>query len=277
VNATARAAEWQREIGRGAVHWSWKRPPDEARTVYEHFRRIELQITIEEFHHLPRNSAYKYEYFDDRAILTPRPKIYNAARDLSPPEYVDDIDVRPLPASEILGLTDLFTHAFAQTQPFQSLGREASAAACRSCLEKTASGGDGPLVEAACFQAFEPEREKGPVGAILITLQPEGILTDPHCHGWREPPPADAVARRMGCPHLTWVFVSWWRARHGIATALLAETVRVLAGVGYTDLASTFLLGNDPSTLWHWANGFRVVPLYGAWRREQWARGRDGG
>ena len=32
-------------------------------------------------------------------------------------------------------------------------------------------------------------------------------------------------------------------------------------------LASTFLLGNDSSTLWHWRNGFRLQPLYSAMRR----------
>jgi hypothetical protein len=47
--------------------------------------------------------------------------------------------------------------------------------------------------------------------------------------------------------------------------------------MGYKELASTFLLGNDPSTLWHWANRFRVLPLYGAWRQEKGSarRSRD--
>src|SRR4051812_31742705 len=31
-----------------------------------HFRRVELAIPIDQFHRLPRNAAYKYEYFDGR-------------------------------------------------------------------------------------------------------------------------------------------------------------------------------------------------------------------
>ena len=38
----------------------------------DHFRRIELPLSIDEFHRLPRNSAYKYEYLGGRAVLTPR-------------------------------------------------------------------------------------------------------------------------------------------------------------------------------------------------------------
>ena len=34
----------------------------------EHYRCIELPITIAEFHRLPRNAAYKYEYLDGRAV-----------------------------------------------------------------------------------------------------------------------------------------------------------------------------------------------------------------
>ena len=106
------------------------------------------------------------------------------------------------------------------------------------------------------------------MGAILVTLLPEGILDNWRCYRWKDPPPSDAVERRLGCPHLTWVFVSPWEERRGVGTALLAASVRVLRELGYSQLASTFLLGNDSSTLWHWRNGFRLQPLYSAMRRE---------
>ena len=40
------------------------------------------------------------------------------------------------------------------------------------------------------------------------------------------------------------------------------------------ELASTFLLGNESSTLWHWRAGFRCLPYPGSMRvvREQVAR-----
>jgi hypothetical protein len=232
----------------------------------DHFHMIELNLSWDEFHRLPRNSAYKYEYFDGRAVLSPRPKCYHAVLDLGPLPDVEPCDIRPLPPGEIVGLDRLFRFAFRRVQPFAALDDDTALVAARECLEKTASGGDGPLIEKACFQAFE-ERCEGPVGAILITLMPADIVDNWRVHAWREPPPPDAIERRPGCPHLTWVFVSPWVERQGVGTALLDASVRPLLELGYSRLASTFLLGNDSSTLWHWRNGFRLQPLYSAMRR----------
>jgi hypothetical protein len=232
-----------------------------------HFRRIELHLPFEEFDRIPRNSAYKYEYWDGRAVLSPRPKCYRAVLDLQPITDVEPCDVRPLPPGEVLGLAGLFRAAFHRTQPFASLEEDDAEKAAHACLEKTAGGGDGPLIESACFQAFGRHAD-GPVGAILVTLLPPGIVGNWGYHTWREPPPPDAVERRLGCPHLTWIFVSPWFERRGAGTALLAASVKVLLELSYPQLASTFLLGNDSSTLWHWRNGFRLQPFFSAMRRE---------
>ncbi len=114
-------------------------------------------------------------------------------------------------------------------------------------------------------------RFEGPVGAILITLLPTDILSNWRSQGWSEPP-SNALEHRLGCPHLTWVFVSPWQERRGVGSALLAASVRALREFGYPQLASTFLLGNDSSTLWHWRNGFRLQPLSSALRQEFAAR-----
>jgi hypothetical protein len=92
-----------------------------------------------------------------------------------------------------------------------------------------------------------------------------------HCR-WPEPPPPDCVERRLGLPHLTWVFVGPWHSAHGVGSALLAVAVRELLALGYHELASTFLLGNESSMLWHWRNGFRLLPHPGSWRelRRRW-------
>jgi hypothetical protein len=237
----------------------------------DHFRCIELNLPIVEFHRLPQNSAYKYEYFGGRAVLSPRPKCHCAVLDLHLLSDVETCDVRPLPPGEIVEMADLFGAAFHRTQPFASLDEDDARKAARACLEKTAGGGDGPLIGAACFQAFA-ERFDGPVGAILITLLPHENIDGWRSYTWKEPPPPDAVERRLGCPHLTWVFVSPWEVRRGVGTALLAASIRALMELGYPQLASTFLLGNDSSTLWHWRNGFRLQPLYSAMRREFAAR-----
>lgn len=225
----------------------------------DHYRRVELPITIDQFHTLPRNSAYKYEYWDGRAVLSPRPKAQRAVLDLRPLPRAGEWDVRPLPPGEITGLDRLFYSAFARQQPFASLDEDTGRKAGRECLRRTAEGEEGPLIEAACFQVFGRHFD-GPVGAALVTLEPDAVADDPFAGSWKGDPPADAVARRLGCPHLTWIFVNIWEARHGAGTRLLAEVVEALLGLGYDRLASTFEQGNDPSVFWHWRNGFRLVP-----------------
>lgn len=232
----------------------------------EHYRVIELPVTADEFHRLPRNAAYKYEYFDGRAVLTPRPKAFNCVRDLGPVEELlpADVDIRPLPVEGIRGLAGVFYASVAHTQPFQSLDEVAARAAAAACIERTADGLDGPVIGPACFAAVDPDpRAAGAVvGAVLVTLVPPEVLTHPFPGLWPEPPPADAVERRLGVPHLTWVFVRNWEQRRGVGTVLLGAAVRALAGMGFEYLASTFLLDNGPSALWHWRNGFQLRPQW---------------
>lgn len=234
--------------------------------MWAHFPQLELPLTIEQFHTLPRNAAYKYEYVGGRAVLSPRPKTFTAVLDLTaapPPD--DGFDIRPLPAADAPALADLFLHANAHTQPYQSLPHDKARAAAADALTQTLTGGDGPLIEPACFRAFG-DRHPDPVGAILVTLVPDQVLTDPFAGLWKLPAPADAVAKRLGVPHLTWVFVSWWEARRGYGTALLGHAVQSLLNLGFTQLASTFALDNGPSLLWHWRNGFRLLPHLSRWR-----------
>lgn len=241
----------------------------------EHFRVVELPLTIDEFHRLPRNPAYKYEYFGGRCVLTPRPKLFACARDLSPvvADPWEPVEVRHLPAAEAPGLAGLFAATLRRTQPFESLDREAADAALAATFNKTLSGEDGPLVEAACFRAVDPrEGRRGDVGGVLVTLVPPDVLTVPFAGLWKTPPPADAVAKRLGVPHLTWVFVHPWEARHGIGAVLLAAVVDALRGLGFTDLASTFALDNGPSALWHWRHGFRLLPQMSAFHKHWEAR-----
>ena len=130
----------------------------------DHFRLIELHLPFDEFHRLPRNSAYKYEYFDGRAYFSPRPKCYRAVLDLQPMTEVEPCDVRPLPPGEIVDLAKLFRAASHRTQPFAALDDAEALTAARECLEKTAGGGDGPLIPSACFQALSDRAGPGRSG-----------------------------------------------------------------------------------------------------------------
>ena len=52
-----------------------------------------------------------------------------------------------------------------------------------------------------------------------------------------------------------------------MGTALLAAAVNALLTMGFQQLLTTFMVGNDSSMLWHWRNGFRLLPYPGS-RRE---------
>jgi L-amino acid N-acyltransferase YncA len=237
----------------------------------EQMTTLRLRLTLEEFRRLPRNPAYKYEYLNDEAHLTLYPKLYHAVLPLPPPPVPEapeppaDLVIREATEADLPSLEPVFTAAFARTQPLAGLTPEARAGAARQSLQRTVSGGDGPWVRQASFVAAEaPEGE--PVGAALVTLLPEGDPCDWDSYYWQGPPPEDGVAGRLGRPHLTWIFVAPRRAGQGTGTALLGAVTRALADLGYRELVSTFLLGNEASMLWHWRNGFRLLPYPGSLR-----------
>jgi len=220
----------------------------------EWFESIRLPITIEEFRRLPTNPAYKYEYFNNHALLTPRPRAYQAVRDLvsADPPAVDpwgEHPLRRLRDDDWDRLPNLFAEAFWRVLPYAMLDDTRRLEAARKCITKTRTGGDGPIIPEACWIAATEDDDQ-PVAAALTTLQPrideedEPLDDDPD-----DPPPV---------PHLTWIFVPPLLARHGVGTALLANVSRALVDLGHDRLDSTFLLGNESSTLWHWRNGFRL-------------------
>jgi GNAT superfamily N-acetyltransferase len=222
---------------------------------------VRVRMSLRQFHRLPRSPAYKYEYFDGRAVLTPRPKLYHALLDLRtfPPPPVDDAATpRPVRADDWDVMADLFSAAFRDRPPLLGLDDDARRQAAGEILEFTRAGNDGPLIPEACLVADWGPRND-PAGGLLTTLTPDGDLSAWGACLWPEPPPADALERRLGRPHLTWVFVHPLAAGRGVAAALLAAAARELRALGYDELASTFLLGNDSSTLWHWRHGFRLA------------------
>jgi ribosomal protein S18 acetylase RimI-like enzyme len=238
----------------------------------EWMRPLKLPISIAEFHALPRNNAYKYEYLDGHAYLSPRPKYYHAVLDLdayaaTPPAEGDpDMRLRPLLSDDWETLVPLFAAAFERQPPFGGLDEETRKQAARQALERTRGGGDGPVIESASFVALDGPGGNA-IGSILVTLLPDADASAWDSFHWREAPPADCVARRLGRPHLTWVFVHPWCAGRGTGTALLTGAVGRLRALGYREMASTFLPTNDSSVLWHWRCGFRLVEYAGSTRR----------
>lgn len=242
------------------------------------YRNLRLKIPVDEFHRLPRNSAFKYEYLDGEAWLTPRPKTYNALLELKPAiapnshrVHNDLYDIRQVAIDDWDRFPRAFATAFNRVQPFVSLPEDERIEASQQCLEQTRTGGDGPLIESACFAAVSASTNQIG-GAILITLIPREPEGEWWTGKWDSLPTTDAAQRLLGRPHLTWIFVTPLCAAHGLGSALLAHSINALLALGYSDLGTTFLLGNDSSMLWHWRNGFRLLPYPGsprAWRNGQ--------
>jgi L-amino acid N-acyltransferase YncA len=71
-----------------------------------------------------------------------------------------------------------------------------------------------------------------------------------------------------------WIFVGPLHAGRGIGSALLARASKSLLELGYTELISSCLLGNTPSMLRHWHNGFELLPYVGLVRamRARWKK-----
>jgi len=232
---------------------------------------VTLPLSLEQFHQLPRNPAYKYEYLEGEAYLTPRPRFYHALLDLTQLAEAPTprgVSLRPMGDADKDDLERIFAAAFDRQPPFSGLESERRKEAARRSLQKTRDGGDGPWLPAASFVAVEDDKQ--PVGGIFITLLPDEDPAEWDSFHWREPPPPDCVESRLGRPHVTWIFVGPWHAGTGTGTALLATAGATLRQMGYRQLASTFLVGNDSSMLWHWRNGFQLQAHPGSRRR--WAQ-----
>jgi GNAT superfamily N-acetyltransferase len=238
------------------------------------FSVIKLPLSWRQFHRLPRNAAYKYEYLEKAAWLSPRPKFYSARLALGADgsdsarstDLTETVAFRRLEDRDWPRLSRVFAGSFERVQPFASLGDRRRLESARACLKHTREGCDGPIIDRACHVAVDP-KDGEPVGAVLVTLVPPVDLDEIWSLRWKTPPPPECVERRLGHAHLTWIFVGRGMAGSGVGTALLAEACRGLRELGYTALISSFILGNDSSMLWHWRNGFELLSYAGSRRR----------
>jgi GNAT superfamily N-acetyltransferase len=215
---------------------------------------------------LPRHPAYKYEYLDGYALLTPRPKAVDAVLDLSawtgprPPRrgwlvWPDVVQIRKLVDSDWEALRAPFYSAFAAEEPFKSLSAVRARALADACLTHTRNSGDGDLLPDACFLAESDDDQPRPGihGAAIITLTRSRDALERLVDAF---PAAEGIE----CvPHLTWIFVRRLDKRKGVGTYLLDRAATELRQLGYKYLASTIPVGNDSSLLWHWKNEFRLL------------------
>ena len=222
---------------------------------------LKLELPRADFDRLPRHPAYKYELIEGVTWISPWPRHGHAQLKLS--RFRADVgdvaqaSLRPTQADDGETLVPIFQGAFGHLQPYGSLDDETAKHAAEKSLQRTFGGEDGPLVLPASFVAIEKDKI---AGAILITLLPGGDEADWNAMHWNESPPPDLWGQGRGQPHLTWIFVRRWTQGHGVGTRLLKQAVRVLKKQGYKTLWTTFLIGNDSTLLWHWRNGFELLP-----------------
>lgn len=220
---------------------------NEKTTIGEWFSVVKLPLTIEQFHGLPRNAAYKYEYISKCAWLSPRPKYVRARLALEPcptlkrEEPSEVATIQALTMADWQALTPVFSRAFDRVEPFASLSDTRRLEAATVLLERTRHGGDGAVISQASFVAIESTKQR-PVGAIIVTV-----------------PQQDVPRSLRGKAHLSWVFVTPMWGRGGVATALLHRSIQSLRAQGHTELFSTLLLGNHASMLWHWRSCFELM------------------
>lgn len=231
------------------------------------YQQIVLPLTWEQFHQLPRNPDYKYEYFGSEAVLTPRPLCFDAVLNLTPRPNAGALianrgrlTLRALGGGDWPHLPGLLAAAFWRIPPFGSLNDEERMEAAADCVSKTQKGTYGPLVREACFVAAGDEPGHL-TGAIIVTLRP--VVRERERRGGTGAEPLGLAHEQSQAqperPYVTWIFVAPYEVRYGIGSALLDCTANALLHAGHRELWSSFSLGNPSSILWHWRNGFHVI------------------
>ena len=226
------------------------------------------KMSREDFERLPRHPSYRYEWFDGAACISPWPRYGHACLRLTrlrvDKSDLGDAELRGVEAADAAALVPIFEASFGHLQPYGSLDETDMRVAASKAMEKTFAGGDGVLAPRASFVATA----SGSIaGAILITLLPGGDPCASDSMQWQASPPPDLWNHTEGQPHLTWIFVRRFDQGGGIGTLLLKNAVRALKRQGYKTLWSTFMIGNESSTLWHWRNGFELLPNLHSRRR----------
>src|SRR5437762_11857165 len=101
---------------------------------------VTLAMTAEQFHQLPRNPAFRYEYLEAQARLSPRPQFYHALLDLdrcpATGPLPHQVSLRAMQAFDFADLAHVFAAAFERQQPFASLAAEKRLVAARASPDK---------------------------------------------------------------------------------------------------------------------------------------------
>ena len=189
-----------------------------------------ISMSIEEYHLLPWKRGWKYEYFDDAAMISPR-------------YWTETVQLKVQRQN---------TTAYSVQTPNESL-RLAIAEGLHVAYfdsvefcdysEKHFAG----AVETMTKNFFEYAQHNH---AWIITLfgEPKRVLA-----GGYVKPVADGLMLES-----LFVRPEWQRA--GLATVLLKHLCDQLVLEGLVSLESSYVIGNEASTAWHKKMGFEIIP-----------------
>lgn len=193
-----------------------------------------IPMSVEEYHLLPQKRGWKYEYFGDAAVISPR-------------QWTEVVELRVT--------SQPFTMPYTVQTPTEEI-RAAIADGLRVAYQDNIE-----------FCDYRPSY----FGEAVETMTSNFLNYAKQNHAWVITFPYQNNVRALaGCyvkpkkdervVMLESLFVrpEWQRA--SLATALLRHVINQLASEGKTILQSGYHLGNEASTAWHKAMGFRILP-----------------
>ena len=219
-------------------------------TVDHYVTPLKLPMSIDLFWRWPHLAAYKADYRDGQAELTYRPRLRMARLPIAGrvERNVPGVTIAPLDVVHAHdALARLFMAAFARVPPLDTMAATTRRHAADAAMRHTAGGGDGELCRPACIAATDSATDAIVAAAIVTTIR---LRADE----WPDPQlPASLF-------NLTWLFVAPQWQRRQVGSAMLDRIAKVLADSGAEWLVSHILEDNVPSVMFHWRNGFELVP-----------------
>lgn len=196
-------------------------------------RSKHIAMSVEEFHALPMELGWKYEYWNGTAHITPSHGLVIATVPVSLREVKAPVEVRRLCDGDADAVNSAFIEAFADSVDYCDCDREAVARGAEYALNDFAKR-ERRKPSTASHVAIDPE-DSAVIGAALVSGGAEN-------------------------PILRILFVApGWR-RRGIAAAVVAAALNRLHELGDARLTSSHLLANEASRRWHRAFGFIEEP-----------------
>ncbi len=203
-------------------------------------------MTIEEFHSLPREFGWKYEFIDGRLYLEPRyvhVKVARRTRLFKHEGHVLLRDVRPGDLDE-LALLDF--ECFLGTSEYYNWPVDMVRETAQTTVEEYFDGKRGKPLDDSRL-ALDPVSGRI-IGAALVN---QGL----------NPPTLDLLMVAPSSQH------------HGVATEMVREVMTNLNQRGESQLRSSYDVANTPSVRSHAKMGFRLQPdRYYLWARYSYLR-----